>query len=84
MRDRKPTPLTGLLGGILLLSAMIAESRAETWYRVEMLVFSNSGGSAAEEWDATPSLSYPRKTRLLVGPDHPAVQRWQETKGKAR
>lgn len=74
MPDRKPTPITRLLGGLLLLSALTAEARAETWYKVEMLVFSNSGGSNAEEWDATPALSYPRKTRLLVDPDHPAAR----------
>jgi hypothetical protein len=73
MPDRTPAPLSGLLG-VLLLSTLIADARAENWYRVEMLVFSNVGGSSAEEWDATPLLSYPRKTRLLVDPDHPAAQ----------
>jgi hypothetical protein len=74
MPDRPSHPLTGLFGGVLVLAAMIAEARAETWYRVEMLIFSNSGGSSAEEWDATPTLSYPRKTRLLVDPGHPAAR----------
>jgi hypothetical protein len=78
MPDRPSTPFAGLLGVILLFATLVTQARADNWYRVEVLVFSNGGGSGAEEWDATPTLSYPGKTRLLVDAGHPAAQAVQQ------
>ena len=59
-----------LLGGLFLLLPLGAQAQQDTWYRVEMLVFSNSGGGTAEQWDATPTLTYPNNSRHLIDPQN--------------
>ena len=49
-----------------LLCSRYSEAQTDTWYQVELIVFSHSAGSAAEQWDATPDLTYPETSRLLA------------------
>jgi hypothetical protein len=62
--------LTPLFGSLLLLLPLYTQAQNERWYRVEMLIFSNSGGSTSEEWEATPTLTYPATARSLTDSDH--------------
>ena len=49
-----------------LLFPLSAKAKTDTWYRVELIVFSHPAGSAAEQWDATPNLAYSENSRLLT------------------
>ena len=62
--------LTSLFGSLLLLLSLGTQAQNEKWYRVEMLIFSNSGGSTSEDWEGTPILTYPARSRSLIDPDH--------------
>lgn len=67
-------PLRLLLGGLLLLPALAAQTENDKLYRVELLVFDSPAGADAEEWEALPTLAYPDKTTYLVEPDHPLAR----------
>ncbi|MEZ5502605.1 MAG: CsiV family protein [Halioglobus sp.] len=56
---------------LALLLPVTAQAQVDRWYRVELLVFSYPAGGAAEQWDATPDLAYPRVTRFLTYPGEP-------------
>lgn len=49
-----------------LLFAVFSEADTDTWYQVELIVFSHPAGVAAEQWDATPDLAYPSEARILA------------------
>ena len=49
-----------------LLFSLSTEARTDTWYQVEVIVFSHPAGNDAEQWDATPDLAYPSASRLLA------------------
>ncbi|MBP6682154.1 MAG: hypothetical protein KA159_02490 [Halioglobus sp.] len=57
-----------------LLGSTAAPAQEQRWFRVELVVFANnsppprSGAAAPEQWDATPTLSYPEASRFLVDP----------------
>ncbi len=51
-----------LLSGIASETALAAQSR---WYKVELMVFSQGGGSRAEQWPALPDLRYPERFSVL-------------------
>jgi hypothetical protein len=66
MRNRFPTPLLGMMLCALALSALPVRAQLASQYRVELLVFSNPAGGAAEQWEATPELAYPRAAQFLM------------------
>ena len=49
-----------------LLFPLSTEAKTDTWYQVELIVFSHPAGNNAEQWDATPDLAYPSASRLLA------------------
>ena len=49
-----------------LLFPLSIEAKTDTWYQVELIVFSHPAGNDAEQWDATPDLAYPSASRLLA------------------
>ena len=49
-----------------LLFPLSTEAKTDTWYQVELIVFSHPAGNDAEQWDATPDLAYPSASRLLA------------------
>ena len=49
-----------------LLFPLSTEAKTDTWYQVELIVFSHPAGNDAEQWDATPDLAYPSASRLLT------------------
>ena len=49
-----------------LLFPLSIEAKTDTWYQVELIVFSHPAGNDAEQWDATPNLAYPSASRLLA------------------
>ena len=49
-----------------LLFPLSTEAKTDTWYQVELIVFSHPAGNDAEQWDATPNLAYPSASRLLA------------------
>ena len=49
-----------------LLLPLSIEAKTDTWYQVELIVFSHPAGNDAEQWDATPNLAYPSASRLLA------------------
>jgi hypothetical protein len=57
-----------------LLGSTAAPAQEQRWFRVELVVFANNapppltGAAAPEQWDATPTLSYPEASRFLVDP----------------
>jgi hypothetical protein len=51
-----------------LLLPLTARAQIDSWYRVELMVFSTPAGSDAEQWEATPDLVYPTATRFLTSP----------------
>lgn len=69
MRD-KLFSLQHLLGAALgaLLFSQASMAPAQTPYRVELMVFANVAGGAAEQWEALPELAYPEGARLLIDP----------------
>ena len=50
----------------VLLFPLSIEAKTDTWYQVELIVFSHPAGNDAEQWDATPNLAYPSASRLLA------------------
>ena len=60
-----------------LLLPLWTQAQAEDWYKVELLVFSNLTGGAAESWDALPELSYPDATTYLSAPEQRGVDTLQ-------
>ncbi|MCB1697748.1 MAG: hypothetical protein KDI10_17175 [Halioglobus sp.] len=62
------------LAAFALLNSGAALSQDHRWFRVELLVFANQSGGApagaatAEQFDPTPTLSYPTASRFLVDP----------------
>ncbi len=73
MPERFYKRLTRVLSSSLLLLPLWTQAQTDTWYRVEMLIFSTPAGSAAEAWEATPKLAYPKLTRFLADRGHPSV-----------
>jgi hypothetical protein len=67
-----PDQLTAHIARILLVSALLfplcAHAQSEPLYQVELLVFSQPAGGAAEHWEATPELAYPGRSRFLIYP----------------
>jgi len=64
----------------LVVAALVASpaalSQDSRWFKVELLVFANptppalpEGAASAEQWPATPDLSYPDAARFLIYPD---------------
>ena len=49
-----------------LLFPLSTEAKTDTWYQVELIVFSHPAGNDTEQWDATPDLAYPSASRLLT------------------
>jgi hypothetical protein len=60
--------LAPLFSSLFLLLPLGTQAQNETWYRVEMLIFSNTAGGASEEWEATPTLTYPVRSKSLMDP----------------
>jgi len=54
-----------LLACALALLPFATMAQQEPLYRVELLVFNTPAGGTAEQWDATPELSYPGRTQFL-------------------
>jgi hypothetical protein len=59
--------LRGLICAVLA-AANCSLAEDDRWYRVELLVFSHTGGQSAEQWDPTPELIYPAAARFLRKP----------------
>lgn len=57
----------------LALCCAAGASAQESWYRVEMLVFSNPQGLDSEAWPPVPELAYPQRGRFLVDPQRLAA-----------
>ena len=68
MPDRPSPLLNRLLLGAICLFSPFAIADAPRWYQVELIVFSNPSGGAAEQWEATPELEYPGSVRFLIDP----------------
>ena len=74
MPDRYSAPFVLLIFSAALLLPSVALAQADSWYRVELMVFSYPAGGTAEQWDATPDLAYPDNARFLTLPgDHSAL-----------
>jgi hypothetical protein len=58
---------------ISLLLPVWAHAQSAPLYLVELLVFSHPSGAGAEQWDATPELSYPKTSRFLTYPGEQPV-----------
>ena len=58
---------------IALLLPLGAQAQSAPLYLVELLVFSQPSGAGAEQWDATPELSYPNPSRFLTYPGEQPV-----------
>jgi hypothetical protein len=69
MSDRSTAPLVWLVicATITILSPYTVQAQDDRWYRVELVVFSRPAAGGAEQWDATPELAYPGKSRFLTG-----------------
>jgi len=68
MPDRYSAPFVLLIFCAALLLPSVALAQADSWYRVELLVFSYPAGGTAEKWEATPDLAYPDNARFLTSP----------------
>ncbi len=66
MPDRLLAQLALPLVCAALLFPPSTEAKTDTWYQVELIVFSHPAGNNAEQWDATPDLAYPSASRLLT------------------
>ena len=60
---------------LTLLAGNTALAQDSRWFRVELLIFTNqsapdapAGAAIAEQWDATPPLTYPDAARFLIDP----------------
>lgn len=58
--------LTTFVTCLLLAMPALAQWDDARWYKVELLVFAQPQGSAAERWPASPDLAYPASWRFLV------------------
>jgi hypothetical protein len=58
---------------ITLLLPLGAHAQPAPLYLVELIVFSQPSGAGAEQWDATPELSYPKSSRFLTYPGEEPV-----------
>jgi len=54
---------------VVLAAANCSLAADDRWYRVELMVFSHTGGQSAEQWDPTPELVYPETARFLINPE---------------
>ena len=68
MPDRTAALLSRLMIAATLTLPCIVRADAPQLYRVELIVFSDNTGTAAEQWEATPSLEYPDTARFLINP----------------
>lgn len=68
MPDRLPAQFTQILICAALLFSFATQAQSDRWYQVELMVFSYRAGGAAEQWEATPHLAYPRASRFLTTP----------------
>lgn len=66
MPDRLPAQFARILLCATLLFPLATQAQTDSWYQVELMVFSYPAGGAAEQWEATPELAYPRATRFLA------------------
>lgn len=66
-----------LVAILVLLSwpTLPASAQEERWYEVELLIFSQPGSNASEQWDALPELTYPTTSRFLVDNRQVAARR---------
>ena len=66
------------LAVLTALSGSTALAQNDRWFQVELLAFANQssvppvGAALAEQWDATPALTYPNASRFLVDPEQVA------------
>ncbi len=68
MPDRTAALLSRLMIAATLTLPCMVRADAPQLYRVELIVFSDNTGTAAEQWEATPSLEYPDTARFLINP----------------
>jgi hypothetical protein len=69
MSKRFHSKLAGVLSSALLLFPLWTQAQTDTWYQVEVLIFSNPAGGTAEQWDAIPTLAYPTFSTYLSEPN---------------
>lgn len=79
------------LSSLVLALLLASPAGAATWYRVELLIFTQGGAAAqqAERWDPEPDLAYPERYRFLVDPQqiarleasYPEAERVQQANG---
>jgi len=77
MPDRSLAQFVRILIGTALLLSLSVQAQTESWYRVELLVFSYPAGGTAEQWEATPELTYPQATQFLTEPGEQAASAQQ-------
>lgn len=68
MPDRPAALLSRLIIAATLTLPCMVQADAPRLYRVELIVFSDNAGTAAEQWEATPDLEYPGTARFLINP----------------
>jgi hypothetical protein len=68
MPDRSSVLLSRFIIAIALLLPHTVAAQSARWFQVELLVFSDSTGANAEQWEATPDLDYPGASHFLVDP----------------
>jgi hypothetical protein len=74
MRDSSTVNFARILLSAALLLPLFAQAQEERLYRVELMVFSQAAGGAAEQWEAVPDLEYPNQYRFLTFPgEQPAA-----------
>ncbi len=84
-------PCRHRLTSVLLALMLASPAGAATWYRVELLIFTQGGAAAqqAERWNPEPELAYPERYRFLVDPQqvagleatYPEAERVQQANG---
>jgi hypothetical protein len=74
MADRSTAYRPGRIFVVLsLLIPLWAHAQSAPLYLVELLVFSRPSGAGAEQWDATPELTYPKTPHFLTYPGEQPV-----------
>jgi len=68
MPDRSSVLLSRLILSVALLLPHAVAAQSTRWFQVELMVFSDSSGATAEQWEATPDLDYPGASRFLIDP----------------
>lgn len=69
MRDKfSSLLLTYSLILLVLPASYTSVARAQSLYRVELMVFAYPAEGASEQWEALPDLAYPDQSRLLIDP----------------